>query len=222
LARSVIILIVLLGASVAWGGQPPGTFEVGVRLGLFSNTNNDLAADDGGIEVFVNARNVYAEGFGAYYLARPLALVANLGSYSKGDIRFVGVDAALGRTRTFFGSAVIYPIQLGLRLDPFGSQLPGGLSPYFEGGGALIVGRESVNQLYYDTFSGSFVDGTIESETDWNWWAGGGLGLPLSEKIRLDFMVKYVATVFDGDIAGLSEFSGWQVTFGIGYFAVIK
>lgn len=89
-----MIAVLLLGASCAWAGQPPGTFEVGARLGLFANTNNELAVDDAGLEVFVNSRNVYAEGFAAYYLLQPLALVANLGSYSKGDIRFVGYDVA--------------------------------------------------------------------------------------------------------------------------------
>lgn len=222
MVKRLLFAALLLGAACAWAGQPAGTLEVGARVGVFANTNNDLAVDDGGLDVFVNKQNIYYEGFGAFYVAQPLALVATLGTYSKGDIRFVGYDAQFNTVRTFFGSANIYPMQLGLRFDPFERQLPGGLSPYVEGGGALIIGRETVSSAYYDTFSGSFIDGVIETETDWNWWAGFGAGLPLSDKFRLDFMVKYLVTEFDGDIAGLSEFTGWQVSFGVGYLAVVK
>lgn len=221
MARAALVAVLLLGAGVALAGQPPGTLELGARIGLVTNTNNELAAPDAELQVFVNSRNVFAEGFGAFYLARPLAVVMNLGSYSKGDIRFVGYDPYYG-SRTFFGSATIYPVQLGLRLDPFERQLPGGLSPYFEGGGALIIGRETVTQAYYDIFQNAFVDGVLQTETDWDWWSAVGAGLPLSEKIRLDFMVKYMHAQFSGDIAGLTDYSGWQVTIGVGYRAVSK
>jgi hypothetical protein len=145
-----------------------------------------------------------------------LALVANLGSYSKGDIRFDGYQIGVG-SRTFFGSAAVYPIQLGVKLSPFASELPLRMRPFAEGGGALIVGTESINALYYDYFRDAWLDGNIETEADWNWWLGGGVEVPVSRKIYLDFMAKYINVKFSGDIAGIQDYSGWQITFGFGY-----
>jgi hypothetical protein len=221
LTSAVLAALLVFALSSAHGGRTPGSFEVGVRVGVFANDENELAVQDSPVELFGNKRNIYAEGFAAYYLLEPLAAVVNLGSYAKGDIRFEAQDVFGGRY-TFFGSASIYPIQLGLRLSPFARQLPAAISPYIEAGGALIVGRESIGQLYYDQFSDAFIDGTIGTETDWNWWAAAGAEIPVATKFNLDFMFKYIRTEFSGDIAGIRDYSGWQITIGVGYFAVLK
>ena len=44
-----------------------------------------------------------------------------------------------------------------------------------------------------------------------------GTEIPLSPTIQMDFMVKYMKTNFSGDIAGIKDYSGVQISIGIGY-----
>lgn len=213
----VISLLLLVGTTDA--AQPAGTFDLGGRIGIFSNSETQLASGSSQVKLYANKNNIYAEGSARYYFLPYVAAVANLGSFSKGDIRFEGYQVGVGY-RTFFGSASIYPIQLGLRLSPVSEGLPLNMRPYGEGGGALIIGTESIDALYYDYFRNAFVDGNLATETDWNWWAGGGVEVPLSQKIYLDFMAKYINVNFTGDIAGISDYSGWQISIGVGYLVL--
>jgi hypothetical protein len=216
LNAKLIMLSLLLLSSAAGAAQPTGTFDLGGRIGIFSNSETQLASGVSDVKLYANKNNFYAEGSARYYFLPHVAAVANLGSFSKGDIRFEGYQVGVGY-RTFFGSASIYPIQLGLRLSPVGQGLPLNLRPYAEGGGALIVGTESIDALYYDYFQDAFVDGNLATETDWNWWGGAGIEVPVSPKIYLDFMAKYINVNFSGDIAGISDYSGWQISIGFGY-----
>lgn len=215
--KIAFFLLILVPALDA--GQPAGTFDLGGRVGVFSNTEDDLATGSDLVQLFGNKTNIYIEAALGYYFLPQAALVANLGTYSKGDIRFEAVQAGVG-PRTFFGSAAIYPIQLGIKLSPFRSTFPLRAQPFVEGGGALIIGTESINSLYYDYYRDAWVDGNIETETDWNWWAGAGVEIPVSRQIYIDFMAKYVNIDFSGDIAGILDYSGWQVSFGFGYLAI--
>jgi hypothetical protein len=214
------MIICLIGIP-AYASRPSGAFEVGGRLGVFTNNETSLDRTDSGVELFGSRTNVYAEFTGGFYPLPYLGLIANLGSYSKGDIRFEGFQEGIGR-RTFFGNAAIYAMQLGLRLTPFGDQLPAGMQPYLEGGGALLIGTESIDALYYDVFQSAWVDGNLETETDINWWAGFGIGFPLSRQFTLDFMGKYINTDFSDDIAGITDYSGWQLSVGVGYLILTK
>ncbi len=94
--------------------------------------------------------------------------------------------------------------------------------PFIEGGGALIVGRETAeignNVAYYTPLE----NGSVRSSTNFNWWLGVGSEIPLSESIQLDFMVKYIRTQFSDYIAGIKDYSGVQITVGIGYFKLHK
>jgi hypothetical protein len=108
-------------------------------------------------------------------------------------------------------------MQLGLKLSPFRSQLPLQSHPYIEGGGALIVGREAATLGTYGSTFAAYTDGVIGSETDFNWWGAAGCEIPLSQTLQFDFMVKYIGTKFSGDIAGIKDFSGMQISIGIGY-----
>ncbi len=139
-----------------------------------------------------------------------------MGTYSKGDIRYDGYVAGYGNA-SFLGSASIYPIQLGLRVSPFTNQLPLKMMPYAEAGGALVIGKETVAGAYYDPYLGQFTDGTLNSETDWTWWAGGGTEIPLSPKIQIDVMGKYLDNQFTGDIAGIHDYAGFQVSVGVAF-----
>jgi hypothetical protein len=211
-----VVLVVGLQA-----GQSPGALHLGGRIGIFSNSEEQLATGSDIVKLYANKNNIYVEASFAYYLLPPLAVVSYLGSYSKGDIRFDGFQTGIGY-RTFFGSASVYPLQLGVKLSPFASQLPLRLQPFVEGGGALIIGSESINSLYYDRYRDAWVDGSIETETDWNWWLGCGAEAPLSKKVYLDFVGKYINVNFSGDIAGIRDYSGWQITFGFGYLILSK
>jgi len=209
---TVLGLLLVLSASVI-GGQPRGTTSMGVHLGLFSNSHNDIDRANSDVKLFASKTIFYIEGYLNYYLLDFLALSANLGSYSKGDIRFDVYEGDV-QTGSFLGQASVYPMQLGLKFSPFDGQLPLKCRPFLEGGGALIVGRETA------TMGSTYIpgwDGSIGSETDFNWWAAIGTEIPLSPTIQMDFMVKYVKTNFSGDIAGIKDYSGVQMSIGIGY-----
>jgi hypothetical protein len=218
LARQALLIstLLLLLCSGALGAQPRGTTAVGVRVGLFDNSHNDLEVVNSDVKLFASRTVFYIEGYVDYYLLDYLAFCANVGSYSKGDIRFdVYYNGVFDGS--FIGQASVYPMQVGLRLTPFRDQLPLQCRPYVEGGGALIVGRETASMGTYGSTFGTYTDGTIGSETDFNWWAGIGSEIPMSPTIQLDFMVKYLKTQFSGDIAGIKDFSGVQISIGIGY-----
>jgi hypothetical protein len=210
--RGLLVLLLVLSAN-ATGGQPRGTTSIGVRLGLFTNSHNDIDRANSDVNLFASKTILYIEGYVNYYLFDFLAVSANLGSYSKGDIRFHVYDSGV-QVGEFIGQASVYPIQLGLKFSPFSGQLPLKCRPFLEGGGALIVGRETA------TMGSTYIpgwDGNIGSETDFNWWAAVGAEIPLSPTIQMDLMVKYVNTNFSGDIAGIKDFSGVQISIGIGY-----
>ena len=211
----VLGLLLILSANVI-GGQPRGTTSMGVRLGLFSNSHNDIDRVNSDVKLFASKTIFYIEGYVNYYLLDFLAVSANLGSYSKGDIRFdVYYNGVFDGS--FIGQASVYPMQVGLKFSPFNSQLPLNCRPFLEGGGALIVGRETATMGTYGSVFGRYSDGTIGTETDLNWWAAIGTEIPLSRTIQMDFMVKYVKTNFSGDIAGIKDYSGVQISIGIGY-----
>jgi hypothetical protein len=215
--RVLTVLGLLLVLSVnAIGGQPKGTTSVGVRLGLFSNSHNDIDRASSDVKLFASKTIFYIEGYLNYYLLDFLAVSANLGSYSKGDIRYDVYDGNV-LVGSFVGQASVYPIQLGLKLSPFSNQLPLKCRPFLEGGGALIVGRETASMGTYSLAQYQYWDGNIGSETNFNWWAAIGTEIPLSPTIQMDLMVKYLRTNFSGDIAGIKDYSGVQISIGIGY-----
>jgi hypothetical protein len=218
LAKRVLMvlgLLLVLSANL-FGVQPKGTTSIGVRLGLFNNSHNDIDRANSDVKLFAAKTIFYIEGYVNYYLLDFLALSANLGSYSKGDIRFDVYDGDV-LVGSFIGQASVYPMQLGLKFSPFSNQLPLKCRPFLEGGGALIVGRETATMGTYSLAQYQYWDGNIGSETDFNWWAAIGTEIPLSPTIQMDFMVKYVKTNFSGDIAGIKDYSGVQISIGIGY-----
>ena len=215
--KFAIAVCLLLATTHSLSAQDQrATTVLGVRLGLFTNSTDELAHPTDLLRVSDTKTNFYAEAFLNYYFTPWLAGVLNLGSYSKGDITFqVYVNDVYDGQ--FVGQASIYPMQLGLKLSPFAQQLPGRIRPYLEGGGALIIGRETATLGPYDSYFAQYTDGTISTESDFNWWAGGGAEIPLSEALSFDLMGKYLSTKFSGDIAGISDYSGWQVSVGISY-----
>ncbi len=207
---------VLLTALVLHAGQPGGTTALGLRIGLFSNESSDLSQPNDEVKLYGNRTNFYVEAYANYYFTNWLAGVLNLGSYSKGDITFdVYVNGNFDGQ--FLGQASIFPMQLGLKLAPFSTQFPGKVRPYLEGGGAFILGRETATLGPYDSYWARYTDGSLSTESDWGWWFGGGAEIPLTETFSFDTMVKYLDNSFSGDIAGISNYSGWQFSLGIVY-----
>jgi len=216
----VLGLLLVLSANVI-GSQPRGTTSMGVRLGLFNNSHNDIDHINSGVQLSATKTIFYIEGYVNYYLLDFLALSANLGSYSKGDISYDAYEGGV-QVGHFIGQASVYPMQVGLKFSPFNSQLPLNCRPFLEGGGALIVGRETATMGTYSLAKYQYWDGNIGSETDFNWWAAIGTEIPLSPTIQMDLMVKYLNTNFSGDIAGIKDYSGVQISIGIGYVKAQK
>lgn len=214
LAIAVALSLLVVGA--AHGANPRGTTALGLRLGLFSNLETELDRANDEVRVFNSRTNFYLEVFANYYLTKWLAGALNLGSYTKGEITFnVYVDDVFDGQ--FLGQATIYPMQLGLKINPFDKQFPGRTMPYLEGGGAFIIGRETATIGPYDSYWYRYTDGNIDTETAFGWWLGSGAEIPLTETVHFDVLAKYLNSKFSGDIAGIRDYTGWQFSLGIIY-----
>lgn len=214
----VLVIVLLLGAQLVSGAQPQGTWGLGARLGLFSNTSEtpELKSQQREVTLFDRKTNLYLEAVVQYHFLNSLAGVFSLGSYSKGDLRFDLYDNNVYLT-SFLGSATVMPMQVGLKFTPFSDQLPLRMQPYAVGGGGFVLGRETVNLGVYGDYWYGVTDGSLNSETDWTWWLGGGVEIPVSPRILIDITAKYLDNQFSGDLAGRRNYSGVQATMGITY-----
>jgi opacity protein-like surface antigen len=186
---------------------------IGVRIGLFHTTSTDESVFvDLPVTSSIGSNAISAEFFYNYFFLDQIGFEIILGSISRGDIEFV--DDSSYR---LLGSANVYPIAIGLKLTPLSGITSRSFQPYIHGGGSLVVTRElyESGQLagqYNDLYAfGS------RSETDFGWWAGGGLESFVSSSVCITSDFKYQSIKHGEYIAGYKDHSGYQITFGVGY-----
>lgn len=183
---------------------------VGGRFGAWVMTTNEDFLDS--LTDFSSSA-LYAEFFYAHRVAPFLATEFSIGIFSQGDLEY---DSDAGVTT---GAVKMYPFFLSAKLYPFSKFENFSLWPYLRVGGGLVYGTRDFNSIYYDDPANYYVE---ESETKITYTWGFGIDWPIADQIALNIDFKNTPVKFGKPLAGLKEYSGWSLTFGVGYILKSK
>lgn len=180
--------------------------QAGVRLGVWSHqggTNQDtLFSTDHNNSV------VYFEAYFAYRLTRPILLELSAGMVNRGTVSISSLDFG-----SDVGNLMFYPILLQAKLYPLASQTRQ-IQPYFVVGGGVFFGRRTIQFT-----TNNFVPTSLreDSKSDFNYVVGGGADYILTDKLSLDFSVKYMPINLSEELVGVKDYSAVAFTIGIKY-----
>lgn len=185
--------------------------QVGARIGVWGNLGTaGPKADTIGssyYETDIKDACFYFEGYFGYRLARPLMLELVGGIVNRGDI------SINDNGESFIGNLVLYPIQLRLKVYPL-ALTKAKFQPFVMAGGGLYHGR---NNIQFANTGNPFVTYVGESQTDFNFVAGGGLDWPVADKLALDLNVAYMPIHFSKDLIFTRDYQAVTVTVGAKY-----
>jgi opacity protein-like surface antigen len=105
----------------------------------------------------------------------------------------------------------IYPFFVTGKLYPLAQIANITVHPYFQFGGGIVHASRSGVDYYYG------VEFTEDSETKLTYTLGGGIDFPVADQICLLANYRYLPVDFSDPLAGLKDYSGWQVTVGLAY-----
>lgn len=207
LALSLILILSAYPAAaidVVKTGYPYSHF-IGARVGGWAITGKSTFDDGVNQPIERSSGAVYGEFFYAHRFNPIIALEFSIGAFNQGDITY---DDGI-----YYSAATIYPIMVSGKLFPFGSKGMGSFHPYLRAGGGIAYGsRDEVSAYYYD-----YDYGVEDTEVKITYEIGGGLDLPVSSQIGLILDFKYVPIDFGSPLAGFDDYSGWELSFGVGY-----
>lgn len=187
-----------------------GISYVGIRLGINHITQEDPDVAYTNYNVSANRDGFYTEGFFNWHFMNEIALEVGLASASRGEFTWRTPDG------TLFGNINLYPIMAGLKIKPLASLLVDHYQPYVSGGGSFVIGRAVVEGAnFYDPYI--YYDPSLEDETTFGWWLGGGFDSFISTTICLTADVKYQHINFGTAIGGYENHSGYQISVGAAY-----
>lgn len=176
----------------------------GGRLGVWVNIGDEEPASDSGSIEFSKS-SVYGEFFYDYRISRLLALEFSLGIYSRGDIKYSREE------NTLTGTVNLYPMLLTLKLYPAHSVVNIPFHLYVQSGGGLIYGHQNVIDYNYWGVE------SIKSRAKFMYVLGAGIDWPVADQIGLTVNFKYMPVKFGKSLAEIKDYSGWTLTFGVGY-----
>jgi opacity protein-like surface antigen len=177
----------------------------GGRFGVWTGTTNQNALDANGQPLEFAKSSLYAEFFYSQRVVPSLAVEFSIGIFSRGDFKYLASEDVM------LGTVNLYPAFLSAKFFPLGSLTRTPLQPFFQAGGGLIYASQSAIDYYYD------VTFTQESKTRLSYFLGGGLDWPVADQIGLCFNYKYMPLEFGSTMAGIKNYSGWEISFGMGY-----
>ncbi len=174
----------------------------GFRVGAWTANGGSSALND---SLKYSKSSIYAEFFYAHRFFPSLAGEFSIGIFSRGDFTYLVQQDIL------LGTVNLYPIMVSAKIYPLAGITRGGIHPYFQAGGCLFFGRRTATDYYYGY---DFVD---QSATKITYVIGGGIDFPVADQIGLTCNAKYIPVKFGSPLAGVKDYSGWQISFGIGY-----
>jgi len=183
---------------------------VGGRFGAWTMTTNEDFLDS--LTDF-SSSVLYAEFFYAHRIAPFLATEFSIGIFSQGDMEY---DSDAGVTS---GAVKMYPFFLSAKFYPFSKFENFSLWPYLRVGGGLVYGTRDFTSVYYNDPANYYVE---ESGTKITYTWGFGIDWPVADQIGLNIDFKNTPVKFGEALAGLKDFSGWSLTFGVGYILKSK
>ncbi len=192
-----------------------GKNMVGVRLGpwLADGLTTDIETEY--IRVVSSSTAFHVEFFYLYRLKGPLYLDLSLGAVSRGDIRVNYQTSTVSETG--FGTALVYPLGVGLGLFPLAGRPDRALQPFIVGGGSLVIGTETISSVRKYPNIGTYIGTKSQSRETLGWYAGGGLDWVLGRNFVLSFLGKYQHAIFSEELVGVKDFSGAQILVGAAY-----
>lgn len=208
----LLLLIFALIPAGAWAGQGPNFLDynfAGGRIGVWTNTGDVAVPDDSTKLDFANS-SIYAEFFYGFRLSRPVVLELTLAIYSRGEVEHLR-DSIPG---SYVSSVSLYPLMASAKIYPFYKFERAPIHLYLQAGVGLVIGSQSFienNQTYNYGYS------TTETRAKITYMVGGGFDIPVADQIALNLGGRYVPVSFGKALARLKDYSGWTITFGIGY-----
>lgn len=194
-----------------------GQHQLGVRIGAWVNVgdtppervqdNNETLTTD------IGDASVFLEGEYTHRLNRLLGLGFSVGVVNRGDVVYTD---AFGDN--FYGSLVIYPILVKVKVYPLAAALTR-LQPYVGLGGGLYYGRHDI-QLTTSPFYFSELD--EQSKTKLSYTVTAGVDYPLAGVIGLELSTAYFPAKFSSELVENKDYSGVSVMLGVKYLMSSK
>jgi len=180
----------------------------GARVGAWTNSGDEELPSGTEYSLEFDNSSIYGEFFYSYRLAPMLAFEVSLGIYSRGDVQYSR------DTDVFVGAVNLYPMFVTAKLYPFFKFETLPFYIYAQPGAGLVYASQSVidyDDYYYYGYTGQ------ESETKFTYSLGGGVDWPIAEQVGLTMNYKYIPVKFGEPLAEVKDYSGWTLTFGVGY-----
>ena len=182
---------------------------VGGRAGAWVMTTEESAIDE--VDDF-SSSSLYAEFFYAHRISPLLSAEFSFGIFSQGDLQFITDDVLVDAVK-------VYPILFSCKLYPLSSVSGLSMHPYLRAGGGFVYGARDISTAYYNDPRNYF---TEESQTKLTWLTGIGIDWQVSQQIGLNLDFKYVPVDFGNPLGGIEDYSGWELTIGVGYILKSK
>ncbi len=197
-----LLILIFSVTNEANAGALSGKDMVGGRIGVWVNDGDKGVTTVPGIGE-LSGSSPYAELF-----------------YNHGFSNWFRGEVALGISKrselvsdqlTVIGGVNLYPLQFSLKFYPLGPLSISKAHPFVQSGIGFSIASQSVRSL------GSFTGGS-NTQTDVDIMFGGGLDIPVAEKIGVTLAGKYHRIDFGSQqFLGASDFSGFSFSAGIVY-----
>jgi len=147
----------------------------------------------------------YLELFLSYGLKKGFSLEFDLGAGYRGDTKFIFEDGY------YWENWNLYPISGKIKYSFLSFYSPNNFQPYLDLGLTFLTSSSTYNDAYYLDIV------HVRTKSALGALAGWGLDYSLSPRIlfNLDFQYRWVS--FNKEVAGIKNYSGPQLTFGLEY-----
>lgn len=199
---SALLMLISPLSNEVFAGGLSGTDMVGGRVGVWVNDGDpgvavapsigELSASSPYVEVFYN------HGFSNWFRGE-VALGVSKRSELVSDESIIT------------GGVNLYPLQFSMKFYPLGPLSISSAYPFVQGGVGFSIASQSVR-------SPGRITGVSNTKTDFDFMFGGGLDIPLAEKIGVTVAGKYHRIDFGAaQFLGASDFSGLSFSAGLSY-----
>lgn len=174
---------------------------IGIRGGVWKvEEANDLPPT-----IDAKTYTPYLELFISYGLKMGFSLELDLGAGYRGDTKFIYEDGY------YWENWNLYPISGKIKYSFLSFYSPNNFQPYLDLGLTFLTSTSTYNDPYYlDVVH-------VRTKSTFGALAGWGMDWSLSPRILLNLDFQYRWVSFNREIAGIKNYSGPQLTFGLEY-----
>jgi outer membrane protein W len=197
----VILFLTLPLSKSSWAVDISSTDLIGLRGGVWK------VEEARGLPDTIEAKTYtpYLELFISYGLKKGFSLELNLGAGYRGDTKFIYEDGY------YWENWNLYPISGKIKYSFLSFNSQNNFQPYLDLGLTFLTSTSTYNDPYYlDVVH-------VRTKSTLGALAGWGMDLSLSSRILLNLDFQYRWVSFNQEIAGIKNYSGPQLTFGMEY-----